>query len=135
MKSGTDHVIRENRDGPDTRLPGRYRKLTDVYIQPPVSCFGLMQIGAFDDIAEAGCRHADANLEEWVRERPDGVRMLRPGGAARRQASEPFQPRRMRSRDPSGRPATHLKCARHASGELHPASRVVFCNVRLLVWR
>ena len=46
------------------------KKLVDLYIQPPVGSFGLMQFGAFDDIAEAGYRHTKTLLDEWIAQRP-----------------------------------------------------------------
>ncbi len=47
------------------------KKLVDLYIQPPVSRFGLMQFRALDAIAEAGYRHAKPILEDWIRQRPE----------------------------------------------------------------
>lgn len=54
------------------------KKLVDLYIQPPLNRFGLLQFRAFDDIAEAGYRHAKAALEEWIEQRPELAKMLRP---------------------------------------------------------
>jgi len=54
------------------------KKLVDLYIQPPVNGFGLMQFGALDEIAEAGYCHAKACLAEWIEQRPELARMLRP---------------------------------------------------------
>jgi NTE family protein/lysophospholipid hydrolase len=53
------------------------KKLVDLYIQPPVGRFGLMQFRAFEDIAEAGYRHARTVLSEWVAARPEFAQMLR----------------------------------------------------------
>jgi NTE family protein/lysophospholipid hydrolase len=47
------------------------KKLVDLYIQPPVGRFGLMQFRALDAIAEAGYRHAKPILEDWIRQRPE----------------------------------------------------------------
>jgi NTE family protein/lysophospholipid hydrolase len=58
------------------------KKLVDLYIHPPVGRFGLMQFHAFEDIAEAGYRHAKASLEEWLLQRPELVQMLRPSDPA-----------------------------------------------------
>jgi len=54
------------------------KKLVDLYIQPPVGGFGLMQFGSFDAIAAAGYQHAQTALREWKLERPELERMLRP---------------------------------------------------------
>jgi NTE family protein/lysophospholipid hydrolase len=58
------------------------KKLVDLYIQPPLGEFGLMQFRAFDAIAEAGYRHAREVLEQWTGQQPDLVRMLQPVEAA-----------------------------------------------------
>ena len=57
------------------------KKLVDLYIQPPVGRFGLMQFDSFDDIAAAGYQHAQAALRDWKRERPELERMLQPAAA------------------------------------------------------
>ncbi|MGQ0652675.1 MAG: cyclic nucleotide-binding domain-containing protein [Betaproteobacteria bacterium] len=54
------------------------KKLVDLYIQPPVSPFGLMQFRALEAIAETGYRHAKPALEAWLRSRPDLAQMLQP---------------------------------------------------------
>jgi NTE family protein/lysophospholipid hydrolase len=54
------------------------KKLLDLYIQPPVNRFGLMQFRALDEIAEAGYCHAKASLAEWIEQRPELAQMLRP---------------------------------------------------------
>ncbi len=54
------------------------KKLVDLYIQPPVGRFGLMQFDSFDDIASAGYLHAQAALRDWMSERPELGRMLQP---------------------------------------------------------
>ncbi len=54
------------------------KKLVDLYIQPPVGRFGLMQFDSFDDIAVAGYQHAQGALREWMLERPELGRMLKP---------------------------------------------------------
>ena len=46
------------------------KKLVDLYIQPPVDRFGLMQFTAFDDIADAGYKHAKTILKDWIAQRP-----------------------------------------------------------------
>lgn len=58
------------------------KKLVDLYIQPPVNRFGLMQFSAFEDIAQAGYLHSRSVLEEWLQQRPELARMLRQGDAA-----------------------------------------------------
>lgn len=57
------------------------KKLVDLYIQPPVGKFGLMQFESFDDIAAAGYQHARTALTDWQRERPEFERMLQPQSA------------------------------------------------------
>jgi predicted acylesterase/phospholipase RssA len=52
------------------------KKLVDLYIQPPVSRFGLMQFRALEEIAEAGYLHTQKALAEWIQQRPDIARML-----------------------------------------------------------
>lgn len=54
------------------------KKLVDLYIQPPVGRFGLMQFDSFDDIASAGYLHAQGALRDWMTERPEFGRMLQP---------------------------------------------------------
>ena len=54
------------------------KKLVDLYIQPPVGRFGLMQFDSFDAIAAAGYQHAKGAVADWKRERPELERMLRP---------------------------------------------------------
>jgi NTE family protein/lysophospholipid hydrolase len=54
------------------------KKLVDLYIQPPVSPFGLMQFHALEDIAATGYRHAKPALEAWLQSRPDLAKMLQP---------------------------------------------------------
>ncbi len=54
------------------------KKLVDLYIQPPVGEFGLMQFGSFGAIAAAGYQHAQTALRDWKVERPELERMLRP---------------------------------------------------------
>lgn len=54
------------------------KKLVDLYIRPPLDRFGLLQFRAFEDIAEAGYRHAKVSLAEWIEQRPELARMLRP---------------------------------------------------------
>jgi NTE family protein/lysophospholipid hydrolase len=57
------------------------KKLVDLYIQPPVGRFGLMQFDSFDAIAEAGYQHAQAALRIWKEEQPELGRMLQPAAA------------------------------------------------------
>ena len=54
------------------------KKLVDLYIQPPVGSFGLMQFQSFDAIAAAGYEHARTALSDWKKERPELERMLQP---------------------------------------------------------
>lgn len=54
------------------------KKLVDLYIQPPLNRFGLLQFRAFDYIAEAGYLHSKASLEQWIAQQPELARMLRP---------------------------------------------------------
>jgi len=54
------------------------KKLVDLYIQPPVSRFKLMQFSALEDIAETGYRHAKTVLGDWIAQRPELAEMLRP---------------------------------------------------------
>ena len=56
------------------------KKQVDLYIQPPVGRFGLMQFEAFEDIRDAGYRHAREILEGWIRERPELAQILRDTG-------------------------------------------------------
>ena len=56
------------------------KKQVDLYIQPPVRSFGLLQFDSFDAIAEAGYVHGKATLEEWLAEHPQLARILREGG-------------------------------------------------------
>ncbi|MGH8705918.1 MAG: cyclic nucleotide-binding domain-containing protein [Burkholderiales bacterium] len=58
------------------------KKLVDLYIQPPVSGFKLMQFGALEAIAEAGYRHSKAVLEDWIAQRPEFTQMLRAGSGS-----------------------------------------------------
>lgn len=58
------------------------KKSVDLYIQPPVNRFRLMQFRAYEAIAETGYRHARAVVGEWLAQRPELARMLRPGEAA-----------------------------------------------------
>jgi NTE family protein/lysophospholipid hydrolase len=46
------------------------KKLVDLYIQPPVGRFGLMQFSAFEDIADAGYAYARSMLKDWIAQRP-----------------------------------------------------------------
>jgi NTE family protein/lysophospholipid hydrolase len=57
------------------------KKNVDLYIQPPVNRFRLMQFRAFEEIAETGYRHARAVLGEWIAQRPEFAQMLRTGGS------------------------------------------------------
>ncbi len=56
------------------------KKIVDLYIQPPVGQFGLMQFDSFDAIAAAGYQHAKTALAAWRLEQPEFERMLRPVG-------------------------------------------------------
>jgi len=58
------------------------KKLVDLYIQPPVNRFGLMQFRALDEIAESGYRHARATVQDWIKSRPEFAQMLRPSDPA-----------------------------------------------------
>jgi NTE family protein/lysophospholipid hydrolase len=53
------------------------KKLVDLYIQPPVNRFGLMEFRSLEEIAEAGYAHTRKALAEWIAQRPDIARMLR----------------------------------------------------------
>lgn len=54
------------------------KKLLDLYIQPPVRDFGLMQFGSCDAIAAAGYQRAQIALRDWKAEHPELERVLRP---------------------------------------------------------
>jgi predicted acylesterase/phospholipase RssA/CRP-like cAMP-binding protein len=54
------------------------KKLVDLYIQPRLERFGLMQFSAFEEVVEEGYRHAKESVAAWVLERPELVRMLKP---------------------------------------------------------
>jgi predicted acylesterase/phospholipase RssA len=58
------------------------KRLVDLYIQPPVSGFALMEFKSLKDIAEAGYWHSKDLLANWVEQRPELARMLRPADSA-----------------------------------------------------
>jgi predicted acylesterase/phospholipase RssA/CRP-like cAMP-binding protein len=58
------------------------KRLVDLYIQPPVSGFALMEFKSLKDIAEAGYQHSKELLANWVEQRPELARMLRPADNA-----------------------------------------------------
>ncbi len=56
------------------------KKQVDLYIQPPVRSFGLLQFDSFDAIAEAGYQHGKTTLAQWLADHPQLERILREGG-------------------------------------------------------
>ncbi|MDA0226112.1 MAG: hypothetical protein O2975_08395, partial [Proteobacteria bacterium] len=60
---------------------GAMRQQVDLYLQPPVGEFGLMQFKAFEAIAEAGYAHARAAIAEWLAATPEVAKMVNGGGA------------------------------------------------------
>lgn len=53
------------------------KKTVDLYIQPPIKRFRMSQFKALEEIAEAGYRHAEVSLKEWLGARPEVARFLR----------------------------------------------------------
>jgi NTE family protein/lysophospholipid hydrolase len=53
------------------------KKTVDLYIQPPLSRFGMNQFKALEQIAEAGYRHATLAVNDWLRARPEVARFVR----------------------------------------------------------
>lgn len=58
---------------------GGMKQQVDLYVQPPVGRFGLMQFRAFEAIAEAGYAHARAQLAAWLEATPEVAKLVKAG--------------------------------------------------------
>ncbi|HEY5637493.1 MAG TPA: cyclic nucleotide-binding and patatin-like phospholipase domain-containing protein [Burkholderiales bacterium] len=55
------------------------KQQVDLYVQPPVGKFGMMQFRAFEAIADAGYAHARAQLAAWLEATPEVAKLVKAG--------------------------------------------------------